>query len=86
MRPLSVFPTPITEQQMKSPCSSAAQVIAAAVQSMIDEAIIFHRAGRYREAAQIYGQILKIDPHHADSLICWGWLPPRQVWSTWPST
>ena len=68
MRPLSVFPTPITEQQMKSPCSSAAQVIAAAVQSMIDEAIIFHRAGRYREAAQIYGQILKIDPHHADSL------------------
>jgi tetratricopeptide (TPR) repeat protein len=68
MRPLSAFPTSNTAQQIKPPSISAEQVIAAAVQGMIEEAIVFHRAGRYREAAQIYGQILKINPRHADSL------------------
>ena len=47
---------------------SAALVMAAAVQNIFNEAVRFHRAGRFPDAAQLYGQILKLEPRHADSL------------------
>jgi tetratricopeptide (TPR) repeat protein len=42
--------------------------LAAALQAILDQAVLFHRAKRFREAAQLYGHILKCNPQHADSL------------------
>jgi len=47
---------------------SAEQIIRAAVQAMLDSALALHRAGQFEPAAKLYGQILKIDSNHADSL------------------
>jgi tetratricopeptide (TPR) repeat protein len=41
---------------------------AAAIQGMLGNALGYHRAGQLTEAAQIYQQILRIDPRHADCL------------------
>jgi tetratricopeptide (TPR) repeat protein len=40
---------------------------ALAVESLFDEAVAHHRAGRLDEAKQLYQQILDIDPHHAET-------------------
>lgn len=34
---------------------------------LLDEALSHHRAGRYRQAEQLYQQILARDPHHAET-------------------
>jgi tetratricopeptide (TPR) repeat protein len=51
-----------------SPTVSPEQIRSAGIQCLLDEATRRHRAGNFTEAAQIYGQILKIDSCHADSL------------------
>ena len=47
---------------------SPPESVAAVLQAVLEQAVLFHRAHRYREAAQLYGHILQIDPRHADSL------------------
>jgi len=47
---------------------SPEMVISAAIRQILDAAIRFHRAGQFQKAAQLYGQILQLDPNHADSL------------------
>lgn len=44
------------------------QAPSSARQSLINDALSLHQAGRLDEAAQIYRQILAIDPDHADCL------------------
>ena len=63
MQPLEIPPLSVAE----TPAPSQ-PVLDSAVQGILDVAIGFHRSGRYRDAAQLYEQILKIDPRHADSL------------------
>jgi tetratricopeptide (TPR) repeat protein len=48
--------------------SASDSALATALQAILEQAILFHRAKRFREAAQLYGHILKYDPRHADSL------------------
>jgi tetratricopeptide (TPR) repeat protein len=38
------------------------------IQALLRNALALHKSGRMGEAEQTYRQILKIDPHHADSL------------------
>jgi tetratricopeptide (TPR) repeat protein len=47
---------------------SADQVIAAVIQQILNKAIAFHQAGQFGQAAQLYGEILKLNPNHPDSL------------------
>jgi len=57
-----------TERSAALDSGSADQVIAAVIRQMLNQAIAFHQAGRFGQAAQLYGEILKLDPRHADSL------------------
>lgn len=40
----------------------------AELNSMLQQAIALHRSGRVDDAAQLYREILKVDPNHADAL------------------
>jgi tetratricopeptide (TPR) repeat protein len=68
-----LIPTPEAATESPQPprevvSGSADQVIAAAIRQILNQAIAFHQAGRFGQAAQLYGEILKLDPRHADSL------------------
>jgi tetratricopeptide (TPR) repeat protein len=60
----SVHPAPLSPGLS----GSASQVIAAVIQQILNKAIGFHQAGQFGQAAQLYGEILKLDPNQSDSL------------------
>lgn len=65
------IPSPVATPDAPSAPSaqaSADQVISNVIQQILDAAIRFHRAGQFQQAAQLYGQILQMNPNHADSL------------------
>jgi tetratricopeptide (TPR) repeat protein len=68
----NLIPTLETAAERPTPhavvSGSADQVIAAVIQQMLNQAIAFHQAGNFGQAAQLYGEILKLNPQHADSL------------------
>src|SRR5580658_412380 len=53
---------------MRKGLIAARQGASRSIQGLLGNALQYHRAGQLTEAERIYGQILKIDSHHADTL------------------